>query len=158
MHEGTPSSPSPTTELSAQGSSVARSHVTITDAAGASERAVVIHAGDVLCMAQNGGGKWTPVNCVAGSAPHLKFEMKVDGKMTILSVHNASPKQITYHVVMKLKDRARWAKTNVWPLFPGITGFESWMDPIEALAIFGISSEDSQMELRLPDSATTPPQ
>lgn len=101
---------------------------------------VVVHGGEVLCLARDEHGAWTPVARAEATTPHLAVKMTKGGGQVMLSVHNASEFLITYRAAMLI--RGRWAATNVMPVFPQISGFESWPVPIDALAVYAIAATE----------------
>jgi len=127
--------------------SVASPEVIDSPEAGAG-RPVVIHVGDVICMGPDANGVWRAAGHFDAETPHLEISMAVEGRMTLLTVKNATPKSLRYRAAMKVPGHPGWLRTSVVPLLPYIRGIETWPHPIEALAIFGIEfaspSGDSQ--------------
>lgn len=99
-------------------------------------QAILIHPGDVLCLARDERGAWSPVAQAEPTARFLEAKMAVSGRDITLAVHNSSEFRIDYRAAMLI--RGRWRSTNVYPVFPRISAFETWGDPIEALALYGI--------------------
>jgi hypothetical protein len=75
-------------------------------------------------------------NAPPPSGPALmSFELKNDGTMLILNVRNDTGLAIKYDANMVVHGRS--AHTSICPIFPGMLGNETWMDPIEELKLSG---------------------
>ena len=106
-------------------------------------RPVVIRVGDVICMAQDASGDWEPVAHANANTPHLEISIRRSGAMTMMTVKNATPSMLQYRAVMKLSNREGWLRTSVVPVFQYLRGIESWVDPIESVAVFGLELSES---------------
>jgi len=98
--------------------------------------AMLVHPGDVVCLARDERGAWSPVARAEPTARFLEVKMVVSGRDIMLAIHNSSEFRIDYRAAMLL--HGHWRSTNVYPVLPRLSAFEMWGDPIEALALYGI--------------------
>jgi hypothetical protein len=71
----------------------------------------------------------------------LKFtqEVQPDGTaMMMLHIHNNTKQTLNVDALMTVPDKKGIAKTNILPVQPGLSGFESWPHPIVQLVLRNI--------------------
>lgn len=56
-------------------------------------------------------------------------------QMMMLEVHNPFKLKLTYQAKMFLLSNKQWVNTDVYPVMPGLSGFESWSDIIISLGL-----------------------
>ena len=56
-------------------------------------------------------------------------------EMTLLEVHNPFSNRLNYKAVMFLMRQKKWVNTNVYPVEPKLSGFETWPDVIISLGL-----------------------
>jgi len=56
-------------------------------------------------------------------------------EMIVLEIHNPFTSRLTYKALMFLIPQKKWVETNVYPVEPGLSGFETWPDVIVSLAL-----------------------
>jgi hypothetical protein len=84
--------------------------------------------------------KMTAVKEITDSSKTLiiKFSQKSNDKvheMMILEIHNPFNKNLIYKAKMFLLKRNEWYNTNVYPVFAGLSSFETWPDIIISLGL-----------------------
>jgi hypothetical protein len=74
----------------------------------------------------------------------LTFSQMTEGrvhKSMLLKVENPFDYKLTYRAHMYLMQQKKWASTNVFPVLPKLSGFETWPDIILTLGLDGWSFE-----------------
>jgi len=56
-------------------------------------------------------------------------------EMTMLEIHNPFASRLNYKAFMFLLRQKKWVETNVYPVEPGLSGFETWPDVIVSLGL-----------------------
>jgi hypothetical protein len=60
-------------------------------------------------------------------------------ELTMLEVKNPFPKKLIYKATIFLLQQKKWSVTDVFPVLPGISGFETWQDIISSIGLGGWS-------------------
>jgi hypothetical protein len=105
---------------------------------------VVLRPGSKACFAPAGASGLTSVAEVAAASPHVSAHMTVEGGQTMLSVKNDTASQLRYRALASLPGATGWQETSIIPVRAGLFGFESWPEPIDALALFEMRFEPAQ--------------
>jgi hypothetical protein len=84
--------------------------------------------------------KMTAVSTIKDSATTLTihFYQETEGRahsMMMLSVINPFPYQLIYKARMYILSQKRWVTTDVFPVEPGLSGYETWPDLITSIAL-----------------------
>ena len=70
----------------------------------------------------------------------IKFWQETKGKvheMIMLKMINPFPYKFLYQARIYLLKQKRWVVTDVYPVEPGLAGFETWPDIITSIALNG---------------------
>jgi len=75
----------------------------------------------------------------------IKFSQTSENKvhqMMMLEIKNPFSKSLTYQAKMFLLKQNKWFDTNVYPVMPGLSAFETWPDIIISLGLVGWKFSD----------------
>lgn len=103
--------------------------------------AVVLRPGDTVCLTPASGNGWHAVARAGARTPHVRARASSEKGMTMLAVRNATSGRLAYRAALQLRGDAAWRETSTIPVMAGLENYESWQDPIEALALFELRLE-----------------
>ena len=107
------------------------------------EVAVSVQKTVVIELVVQGDGKLVPVVLAAasGDRPRVSFSLSKTGSQRMLKVENKYDKALTYKARICFTNRKLCADTSVLQIPPGLSGFESWGDPIDRIVLSGFVLE-----------------
>jgi len=103
--------------------------------------AIILHAGDSVCLVPAANGVWTATQHVDAQSPHLSLRMTAEDGKTMLQARNRTARSVHYRAAMQLPGNPDWEETSIIPVRAGLLGFELWPHPIEALAVFAVEAQ-----------------
>ena len=103
--------------------------------------AIILHAGDVVCLVPAAKDAWTAASRVAAESPHLAIRMTAESGRTMIEARNGTRTRVHYRAAMQIPGNPTWQETSIVPVMPGLFGLEDWPHPIDALAVFAVEAE-----------------
>ena len=86
-----------------------------------------------LTRGQDGSARATVVSEASADTPAVTFRFSDQGTYRMLKVVNDYPYTLYFAVRMCISESKQCAETNVLPVGPHLSNFESWPDPIDVL-------------------------
>jgi hypothetical protein len=101
----------------------------------------ILRPGDVACFGFDAAHNVQAVPQATASTPHITARMTVEPGMTMLAIKNVMSSQLAYRAFIRLPGAAEWQETSIAPVMAGLSGFESWPHPIDAIALLDMRLE-----------------
>ena len=108
------------------------------------QKSLQLYAGDELLIEAEIAGDTIASMKVVKAIKYPERTIKIEFRQTtednkhdqmILSVHNPFKRQLMYDAAMFIVGHNEWVTTSIVPVFPGISGYETWHDVIISLVL-----------------------
>ena len=97
---------------------------------------VILRPGDVACFTLDSARDVQAVPQAPANTPHISARMSVEPGMTVLFVENGTSSTLAYRALIRLPGSAEWQETSIVPVMGGLSGSETWPQPLDAIALF----------------------
>ena len=104
----------------------------------------ILRPGDVACFGFDAAHNVQAVPQATANKPHISAHMTVEPGMTVLAIKNDTSSHLAYRALIRVPGAAKWQETSIAPVMAGLSGFESWPDPIDAIALLDMRLETGQ--------------